>query len=462
MSNRCLRALVGLASLWMAVAQSQEQPSLLLVLDASGSMWGQVEGKPKIAIARDVLGTVIGQMPDTTQSGLLAYGHRYEGRCDDIELLSPLGPLDKAELKSKVAAISPKGKTPLTAATQKAIDIARASKRPSTVVLVSDGLETCNADPCALVKSAKAQGVQFVLHVVGFDLGKENTASLQCAADAGGGRYFRADNAVQLSAALNEAVADSRTATGTLRVIAMEAGKPIKARVSALSKAGDAASKYSTVAADDPVFVLSPGEYQLSIRHPKLSVAPLIVPQVTVVANKETVHEVAFGTGAMRISITQNGKPWDATVKIYEQGGSTLLTSGISKNGVFTPQLNAGTYRVEAANFEIDFDNVESMPNVVVSAAQTANVVVDFKTVRVVVSATGGGKAIDARFALKRDAKYLTGGMLRASGAGQTKTLLVKPGRYSLSVTPRDRQFSEKNLELDLQAGQERAVVVAF
>jgi len=70
-------------------------------------MWGQVEGKAKIAIAKEVLVGLIKDLPDNLQVGLVAYGHRRKGDCNDVEELVPLSALDKKKLIKKIQAISP-------------------------------------------------------------------------------------------------------------------------------------------------------------------------------------------------------------------------------------------------------------------------------------------------------------------------------------------------------------------
>ena len=61
----------------------------IIILDASGSMWGQIDGKPKLEIARESLRTVLQSMPADLELGFMAYGHREKGNCDDIELIVP-------------------------------------------------------------------------------------------------------------------------------------------------------------------------------------------------------------------------------------------------------------------------------------------------------------------------------------------------------------------------------------
>ena len=61
----------------------------IIVLDASGSMWGQIDGRPKVEIARETLRTVLQTVPSDMELGLMAYGHREKGSCEDIELVVP-------------------------------------------------------------------------------------------------------------------------------------------------------------------------------------------------------------------------------------------------------------------------------------------------------------------------------------------------------------------------------------
>ena len=87
----------------------------MLVLDASGSMWRQIQGRTKIEIARDAVASRLKTWPSNQQLGLMAYGHRSKGDCADIEVLKASGPLDAAAMQKAVNALQPKGMTPITA-----------------------------------------------------------------------------------------------------------------------------------------------------------------------------------------------------------------------------------------------------------------------------------------------------------------------------------------------------------
>jgi Ca-activated chloride channel family protein len=183
-----------------------ETNRIILILDASGSMWGKRGGKTKISIAKEVTTQLIDEMPANFEVGLSAYGHRRKGDCRDIEMLVPVGPLDPAAMKNRINTISPKGKTPLSAAVRQAAKALRSTEQRATVVLVSDGIETCHLDPCLVATELAMRGVDFTVHVIGFDLSEAEQARLRCMADKTGGLFLPATDAASLRNALSHTI----------------------------------------------------------------------------------------------------------------------------------------------------------------------------------------------------------------------------------------------------------------
>ena len=81
------------------------------------------------------------------------------------------------------------GKTPLSAAVKQAAEALKYTEDKATVILITDGLETCEADPCALGKELEQSGVDFTAHVVGFGLTAEEGKQVACLAENTGGKY---------------------------------------------------------------------------------------------------------------------------------------------------------------------------------------------------------------------------------------------------------------------------------
>src|SRR6185436_1800774 len=150
-----------------AFAQSADA---ILILDASGSMWGRIGDQTKIAAARRAVDSILSKWKPSDRLGLIAYGHRSKGDCKDIEMVVPVSPFDPARIRAAVNGLVPKGKTPIADALRAAATSLKTTEGKGTVVLVSDGIETCVADPCAVAAELKKAGVGFVAHVIGFDV----------------------------------------------------------------------------------------------------------------------------------------------------------------------------------------------------------------------------------------------------------------------------------------------------
>ena len=183
---------------------------IVLVLDASGSMWGKIGDETKVEIARSTAADMLGSWNAHNAIGLVAYGHRRKGDCNDIETLIEPGPLDRAKFLATVNGLNAKGMTPLSAAVKHAADILKSSEQKATVILVSDGEETCKLDPCEVGKELERSGVDFTAHVIGFDVSDPtHQAQLRCLAENTGGRYFNARNADELGTAIDGAIKSS-------------------------------------------------------------------------------------------------------------------------------------------------------------------------------------------------------------------------------------------------------------
>jgi Ca-activated chloride channel homolog len=202
-----LKHLAGFCvGIFLSVPAFAEAPRTIIVMDGSGSMWGQINGRTKLEIARETLSDVLGTIPADQQLGLMAYGHRERGNCSDIELMVPPAAGTGAEIAARVNKMRFQGKTPLSEAVRQAAQVLRSGEEAATVVLVTDGLETCEADPCALGRELEAAGLNFTAHVIGFGLTEEEGAQVACLAKETGGQYLQASDAGALTDALTATV----------------------------------------------------------------------------------------------------------------------------------------------------------------------------------------------------------------------------------------------------------------
>ncbi len=230
-------ALLSCAFPQIATSEAQNTSNVMIVFDASGSMWGQIDGVTKIGIAREAFANAQSVWDGADQRvGLIAYGHRRKGDCRDIETLVALGTGNGPSIAGQVQSLRPKGKTPLSDAIRLAAKELRYREEAATVLLFSDGIETCSADPCALAAELEEDGIDFTAHVIGFALGSDTDRSgLKCIADNTGGQFIEAQDAAGLEKALTQAAAPARPAGQP-----GEAGKATQLRIVIVESDGTA------------------------------------------------------------------------------------------------------------------------------------------------------------------------------------------------------------------------------
>lgn len=201
-----VRAVLAILLLALSIPAAAAANRVIVILDGSGSMWAQIDGKPKLEIARESLRAVLKTVPAEDEIGFMAYGHREKGSCGDIELIVPPAAGTAAAITKAADHLKFLGKTPLSAAVKQAAEALRYTEDKATVVLITDGLETCGGDPCALGRELKETGVDFTAHVVGFGLTDEEGRQVACLAENTGGRYIAAGNEQALQDALKAVV----------------------------------------------------------------------------------------------------------------------------------------------------------------------------------------------------------------------------------------------------------------
>jgi Ca-activated chloride channel family protein len=182
----------------------------MLVFDASGSMAGTDMNalKPHIAKVREALAAVLPAVAPRRDLGLMVYGPGAGPKCSNIELRLKPGPNSAETLMGEINGVVPAGQTPLTAAVKDAAEVLHFREKPSVVVLLTDGEETCGGDPCQLARQLRAEASALTIHVIGFKvvgstwLSPEGGSS--CMAAETGGLSITAKNKDELIAALQK------------------------------------------------------------------------------------------------------------------------------------------------------------------------------------------------------------------------------------------------------------------
>jgi hypothetical protein len=182
--------------------------NIYFILDASGSMLAKINGQRKIDSAQQAMDALVRDLGDHVNVALRTYGRNRADDCNDIELLSPLGPLNRDQLLSQINAIEPVNlsRTPIASSLAAiSADLGHATGQ-TLVVLLSDGEESCDGNPVEAATRLHKDNPMVRVSVVGFDIAPELQARLAAIAEAGGGSYFGATDVNQLGAALKQAL----------------------------------------------------------------------------------------------------------------------------------------------------------------------------------------------------------------------------------------------------------------
>ena len=180
--------------------------NLEIILDVSGSMNAKLGETTRWQTALTTLKEVVAALPDDLNVGLRVYGHRYSSKsaetCQDTELVVPIAPIDRQKIVDAASALKPRGETPLIRSVLRTVDDLKAAGGGS-VILITDGEESCKGNAKSAAAQIKKSGVQVALNIVGFTLtGKAVESELAGLAGSTGGHYYSAQDGAQLSRAV--------------------------------------------------------------------------------------------------------------------------------------------------------------------------------------------------------------------------------------------------------------------
>ena len=349
-----------------AHASTTQFPEVMIILDGSGSMWGKAGGEAKISAAKKVLKELVPSLPVEVKLGLTVYGHRQKGNCDDIEIIVPPGSDDRALLLDKVDAISPKGKTPIADSIKMVVDALKSKENETTIILVSDGLETCNPDPCGVVGALKKSGIKFILHVVGFDVSKDEKAQLSCLAEAGGGIYYSAGNAGDLLAAFKRMQQEvvkkveyekakttgkkTQSRLGKLQVTFPGGGEKSLAHIRIVRKRDDKTIKTAEGPKADSMHPLLAGEYEVILGYANTNYQePTEIGAIPVNITGGEISKIELGALVFNVADTLKKIPAGSVTLRSEDGRFVLETPAKGNDYYFftTKPLPSGIYTFE-------------------------------------------------------------------------------------------------------------------
>ncbi len=214
------------------VAQPKVKTRILFLLDASGSMYASMDKDNRINVAKRILTKLMDslELAKDVEVALRIYGHnsppsRHD--CKDTKLEVPFSQHNHNAIKKEVAKIVPKGTTLIAYSLQQAAyDFPKEAKVRNVIVLITDGIEECDGDPCAVSEALQANGVILRPFIVGIGGTAEFRKAFECV-----GRYYDANTEADFNNVLNVVISQALNNT-TVQVNLLDAySKPTETNV---------------------------------------------------------------------------------------------------------------------------------------------------------------------------------------------------------------------------------------
>ena len=309
------------------------------------AQWGS---QTRIEVAKELLVKTVDDLYSVPnlEIGLRVYGHQSAitatfQDCNDTKLEVPFAKNNFNQVKTRIKSIRAKGTTPIARSLEAAAGDFPYSKSRNIIILITDGLEACDNDPCVIAKKLKDKGVNVTPFVIGLGLDLSYLEKFNCI-----GNFTDAETedafAKVLQSVVNKALLNT---TLQINLNAVD-GSPIETDVTMfLYEAGTTNLKYNYIHTinlygNPDTLILDPTlKYDLVV-----NTTPRVEKKdIEIIKNTHNTIEVDAGQGEIQIRWLNAAKPYQVDARITLEDNKTLNTQKIGG----TDKYLVGWYNVE-------------------------------------------------------------------------------------------------------------------
>ena len=190
----------------LAQKKKENAPQLTRIeflFDASQSMFGRWQTGTKIEVAKNLMSALLDSLRyvGNIELALRVYGHLKPfppQDCDDSRLEVPFTRGNIPQIVQVLKNIVPKGTTPIARSLELCGNDFPQNESRNIIILITDGIEECGGDPCAISQALQKKGIFLRPFVIGLGLDPSLKKTFECV-----GRYFDAANETMFKEALN-------------------------------------------------------------------------------------------------------------------------------------------------------------------------------------------------------------------------------------------------------------------
>ncbi|OFY83476.1 MAG: hypothetical protein A3F72_05995 [Bacteroidetes bacterium RIFCSPLOWO2_12_FULL_35_15] len=431
----CFLLLVSCFSL--TAQQTKPLTRIEFVFDASFSMFGQWQSGMKMDIAKKMLSDFLDSIKnvDNLEIAFRAYGHQYglrpERNCQDTKLEVPFGRSNITAIKNKLKQIVPKGTTPIAYTLEQCGGDFPTASNPNVrniIILITDGIEECDGDPCAVSLALQKKGIVLKPFVIGIGLDQSYLNTFGCI-----GKFYDASNESSFKNILNIVISQALNNTTVQVNLNDQVGRPTETDVNMTfydEQSGSIRYNYihtiNNKGVPDTILLDPIGTYKMVVH----TIPPVEKKGIELVAGKHNIIAVDAPQGYINLKMGGNVNP---TCIIRKNGDAQTLHI---QNFNTTEKFIVGKYDLE----------VLTLPRIKINKVDVAQ----SKTTTIEIPQSGSvsiSKPNEGPGSVFVEENNKMVWVCNLNNSLTLENLVLQPGRYRVEFRPKNAKESIYTIE---------------
>jgi Ca-activated chloride channel homolog len=410
------------------------------VFDASFSMFGQWQSGMKMDIAKKMLTEFLDSLAtiNNLEIAFRCYGHqvplRPERSCTDTKLEVPFNSDMRGNvnaIKNRLKSIVPKGTTPIAYTLEQCGSDFPAASNPNLrniIILITDGIEECDGDPCAVSLALQKKGIILKPFVIGIGLDQSYMNSFGCV-----GKFYDASSEANFKNILNIVISQALNNTTVQVNLNDQIGRPSETDVNmTFYDEHSGVIRYNYIhtinnkGVPDTLTIDPLGTYKMVVH----TIPPVEKNGIELIAGKHNVIAVDAPQGYLNLKMSGGTSP-----------GCIMRKHGDMQT-LHVQQFNS-TEKYIVGKYDIEILTLPRIKMSKVDVAQSKTTTIEIPQAgNVTISKQGEGPG---SLYVEENNKLVW--VCNLSGTLTQETIILQPGKYRIEYRPKNAKESIYTIE---------------